>query len=323
MQPTPKIVFTPGEPAGIGPDLVGLTPFHDFDCQVTVVADPDLLHERARLHGVSMDWPEYRPETDQPISILSVPLKVPSETGQLDKKNAIYVLNSLKRATEGCLRKEFDALVTGPVHKGIINDAGIKFSGHTEYLAELTETALPVMMLAAGDLRVPLVTTHIPIKDVAQAITQVRVQGIISLVHSELRSRFGIRKPKIAICGLNPHAGEGGYIGTEESDVIIPAIQSLLAKGLDLIGPVPADTVFVETHCRQFDAVVAMYHDQGLPVLKRVGFGHAINITLGLPIIRVSVDHGTALDKAGDGDIDTGSLQAALGTAINMVNHSR
>ena len=239
-------------------------------------------------------------------------------TGQLSKANAAYVLQTLTRAAQGCLEGSFAGLVTAPVHKGIINEAGMAFSGHTEFLADLTATPQVVMLLATQGLRVALVTTHLPLKDVANAITAERLQRVTRILHADLRDKFGIAKPRILVCGLNPHAGEGGHLGREEIEVIEPALQQLRAEGMQLIGPLPADTLFTPKHLEHCDAVLAMYHDQGLPVLKYKGFGAAVNVTLGLPIIRTSVDHGTALDLAGTGRIDCGSLQVALETAYEM-----
>ncbi len=315
---TPTIVLTPGEPAGIGPDLAVLAPWDDLDCRVVVIADPELLAGRAALRGRAFDWPRHDPDARHPVSVLPVPVARAAVAGRLDPGNAAYVLETLKRAVDGCLGGRFDALVTGPVNKGVINDAGIPFSGHTEYLAELTGAPMPVMMLAAGDLRVPLVTTHLPLRKVADHITVERVTAVLEVLHRGLVERFGIASPRIAVCGLNPHAGESGHLGSEEVEILRPVIDALTGRGMDLSGPLPADTVFTEANSARFDAIVAMYHDQGLPVLKRVGFGHAVNITLGLPIIRVSVDHGTALDKAGKGTVDTGSLRAAFECAIGL-----
>lgn len=316
---TPTIVLTPGEPAGIGPDLAVLAPWEGLDCRVVVAADPDLLAARAALRGRKIDWPEYDRHERRAVSILPVSLAHAAAPGKLDPRNASYVLETLQHAAAGCMETEFDALVTGPVSKSVINDAGIPFSGHTELLAALTGGARPVMMLAAGDLRVPLVTTHLPLREVADRITMDAVRSVIEITHRDLVSRFGIDTPRIAVCGLNPHAGESGHMGREEIDIIGPVIKALAAAGVDVSGPLPADTVFTVDSSARYDAIVAMYHDQGLPVLKRAGFGHAVNVTLGLPIIRTSVDHGTALDRAGTGTIDSGSLRAAFDAARGMV----
>lgn len=321
LNDTATIVLTPGEPAGIGPDLAVRAPWTDLDCRVVIAADPALLSERAALRGLDCPWPAYDRGVPQPVSVLPVRLCRPAAPGELDTHNAAYVLATLKRAVGGCLSGEFDALVTGPVSKAVINEAGIPFSGHTEYLAELTGAPMPVMMLAAGELRVPLVTTHLPLRQVADHITAGLVQSVIEITHRELTGRFGIDHPRIAVCGLNPHAGESGHLGTEEVEIIRPVVERLAAEGMNVHGPLPADTVFTESNSTGFDAVIAMYHDQGLPVLKRVGFGHAVNITLGLPIVRVSVDHGTALDRAGSGEVDTGSLRAAFECALLLARN--
>lgn len=318
MADTPIIAFTPGEPAGIGPDLAIMAPWDGEACRVVIVADPGMLAERAALRRRSIDWPEYRHDSSQPVSVLPLRLGRAATPGTPDPGNARYVLATLERAVAGCLSGEFDALVTGPVNKSVINDGGVRFSGHTEYLAELTGTGTPVMMLAAGELRVPLVTTHLPLREVAEHITFERVKTVIETTHRELVHRFGVMAPRIAVCGLNPHAGEGGHLGREEIDIIAPAIEQLAATGMRVEGPYPADTVFTEASAARFDAVVAMYHDQGLPVLKRAGFGHAVNITLGLPVVRVSVDHGTALDRAGTGAVESGSLRAAFECAMQI-----
>ena len=316
---TPTIVLTPGEPAGIGPDLAVLRPWQGLACRTVVAADPDLLAKRARRRGLSIDWPVYDRDSPRDVSVLPIPLARPASPGTPDPANAAGVLDGLRRAVEGCLQGEFDALVTGPVSKAVINDAGIPFSGHTEFLAALTGAPTPVMMLAAGGLRVPLVTTHLPLREVPGRITAPAVKAVLEVTHRELIQRFGIARPRIAVCGLNPHAGEAGHLGREEVEIIRPVIEELGAGGMQVSGPLPADTAFTEAASAGFDAIVAMYHDQGLPVLKRVGFGHAVNVTLGLPIIRVSVDHGTAFDKAGSGELDTGSLRAAFACALDMV----
>lgn len=290
-----------------------------------VIADPDLLAERAALLGLDVQLQPYdpsRPAAAQPagcLEVLPVPLARPSKPGQLDAANANYVLETLREAGNGCLAGRFGAVVTAPVHKGIINDAGVAFSGHTEFFAELTATEQVVMMLACPGLRVALATTHLPLRAVADAITPELLTRVIRITHRDLRLRFGLTNPRILVCGLNPHAGEGGHLGREELDVIIPVLDNLRAEGLQLEGPLPADTLFTPRHLEHADAVLAMYHDQGLPVLKHKGFGSAVNITLGLPIIRTSVDHGTALDLAGTGRADAGSLQVALDTAIDMI----
>lgn len=316
----PTIILTAGEPAGIGPDLAVMASQMNLDCRLAVCADPVLLTDRANMLGISLritDWDNQQHSIGQ-LSVLPVNLNQPAAAGQLDEENADYVLNTLRIAANGCLQGEFDALVTGPLQKSVINDAGIHFTGHTEFLAEMSNTHRVVMMLAADKLRVALATTHLPLRDVSSQITRELLTEVIEILHHDLKTRFALPQPRILVCGLNPHAGEGGHLGTEEIDTIEPVLDALRTKGLKLTGPLPADTAFVPRHLAQADAVLAMYHDQGLPVLKHVGFGNAVNVTLGLPFIRTSVDHGTALDLAGSGKIDTGSLLQALIMAISM-----
>lgn len=324
------LAITPGEPAGIGPDLVvqlaQTAPAPDTAW--VVIADPALLAERARMLGLALRLHEYAPGAPPAaageLSVLPIATAAEVTAGRLDPRNAGYVLHTLERAADGCLADEFDALVTGPVHKGVINDAGIPFSGHTEFLAaRCGGGAHPVMLLAADSLRVALATTHLPLSEVSHAITGERLQRVLRILDHDLRARFGLPRPRILVCGLNPHAGEGGHLGREEIDVIGPALDELRAEGLELIGPLPADTLFTPRRLHNADAVLAMYHDQGLPVLKYAGFGHAVNITLGLPIVRTSVDHGTALELAGSGRAEAGSLQAALALAADIVQRSR
>jgi 4-hydroxythreonine-4-phosphate dehydrogenase len=321
----PRFALTPGEPAGIGPDLCLLLAQHSQPYPLIAIASCDLLNERAAQLGVAVRalavTPDAWPDAPAPAGTLYVwdtPLRNPVMAGQLDTANAAYVLETLTRAGEGCLNGDFAGMITAPVHKGVINEAGIAFSGHTEFLADLTHTQQVVMMLATRGLRVALVTTHLPLKDVAAAITAERLERVTRILHADLVHKFGIAAPRILVCGLNPHAGEGGHLGREEIEVIEPTLERLRADGLNLIGPLPADTLFTPKHLEHCDAVLAMYHDQGLPVLKYKGFGAAVNVTLGLPIIRTSVDHGTALDLAGSGKIDSGSLQVALETAYQM-----
>jgi 4-hydroxythreonine-4-phosphate dehydrogenase len=324
-----RIAVTPGEPAGIGVDLcLQLIQNPIPDTEVVIIADPDLLQQRAHILYLPYELKEFDPnaagvDPAGSFSILSVPLREPSIAGHLNPANAPYVLQTLTMAAELCLNKTFDAMVTGPVHKGVINDAGIPFTGHTEFLAALCKRQLTVMMLATEGLRVALVTTHLPLAQVADAITAPLLQQIITILDEDLRNKFGIPQPRILVCGLNPHAGEGGHLGTEEIRIIEPVLNQLRAEGLRLIGPLPADTLFTEKYLHNADAVVSMYHDQGLPVLKYKGFGKACNITLGLPIVRTSVDHGTALDIAGTGRADCGSLLTALDTARHMVSRIR
>ncbi|MDD0842086.1 4-hydroxythreonine-4-phosphate dehydrogenase PdxA [Pseudomonas sp. Gutcm_11s] len=317
--------LTPGEPSGIGPDLCLLLAREAQPEAWVAIASRDLLEARAKQLGLSIELHEVAPGrwpgTPAPAGSLYVwdtPLAAAVSPGKLEKNNAAYVLETLTRAGQGCIDGSFAGMITAPVHKGVINEAGIPFSGHTEFLAELTATEQVVMMLATRGLRVALVTTHLPLKDVAAAITAERLARVTRILHADLVEKFGIAKPRILVCGLNPHAGEGGHLGREEIEVIEPTLERLRAEGMNLIGPLPADTLFTPKHLEHCDAVLAMYHDQGLPVLKYKGFGAAVNVTLGLPIIRTSVDHGTALDLAGTGRIDTGSLQVALETAYQM-----
>ncbi|MGY3925984.1 4-hydroxythreonine-4-phosphate dehydrogenase PdxA [Aeromonas simiae] len=322
---TCRIALTPGEPAGVGPDLILQIAGQGWPHQLVAVADPALLAERAERLGLKIELQPYDPaeppkaQAPGTLTVCPVPLGVPSEPGRLDAGNGAYVLETLRRAGEGNLSGEFAALVTGPVHKGIINQAGVAFSGHTEFFAEQSATAEVVMMLATEGLRVALVTTHLPLASVAKAITPAKLTRIVRILNQDLRSKFGIARPRIYVCGLNPHAGEGGHLGREEIEVIEPTLAQLRDEGMDLVGPLPADTLFQEKYLKDADAVLAMYHDQGLPVLKYKGFGKAVNITLGLPFIRTSVDHGTALDLAGTGRADTGSLLTAIHHAIKMV----
>jgi 4-hydroxythreonine-4-phosphate dehydrogenase len=287
------------------------------------MADRGLLSDRARELDLAFNLPDYTAEEAVPLSLFHIPLDKPAEAGRLDSRNAGYVLNSLRRAVAGCLSGEFSGLVTGPVHKGIINDAGIPFTGHTEFLAQITDTPRVVMMLTGAmnsghDLRVALATTHLPLRDVADAITAESLTAILQILHAALKRDFAATDPRILVAGLNPHAGEGGHLGREEIDVIQSVLDTLRRDGLNLIGPLPADTLFQTSYLDQAEAVLAMYHDQGLPVLKYACFCRGINVTLGLPIIRTSVDHGTALDLAGTGKISDGSLRAAIELAWKM-----
>ncbi|MCS3471791.1 4-hydroxythreonine-4-phosphate dehydrogenase [Pseudomonas sp. JUb42] len=320
-----RFALTPGEPAGIGPDLCLLIAAEPQPYPLIAITSHDLLAERATQLGVVVNllsvspdaWPE-QPAPAGSLYVWDTPLRAPVVAGQLDKANGAFVLETLTRAGQGCIDGAFTGMITAPVHKGVINDGGIAFSGHTEFLAELTQTEQVVMMLATGDLRVALVTTHLPLRDVADAITPQVLERVTRILHADLVNKFGISRPRILVCGLNPHAGEGGHLGREEIDIIEPALERLRSEGMDLRGPLPADTLFTPKYLEHCDAVLAMYHDQGLPVLKYKGFGAAVNVTLGLPIIRTSVDHGTALDLAGSGKIDTGSLHVALQTAYQM-----
>ncbi|WP_282363443.1 4-hydroxythreonine-4-phosphate dehydrogenase PdxA [Pseudomonas sp. PS01297] len=322
---TQRFALTPGEPAGIGPDLCLLLASQRQPHPLIAITSRDLLHERAAQLGVAVsllpvspdNWPD-QPAPAGSLYVWDTPLNAPVTAGTLNKANAPFVLQTLTRAALGCVAGDFAGMITAPVHKGVINEGGIAFSGHTEFLADLTHTEQVVMMLATRGLRVALVTTHLPLRQVADAITPERITRVTRILHADLQHKFGIAQPRILVCGLNPHAGEGGHLGFEEIDIIEPTLERLRSEGMDLRGPLPADTLFTPKYLEHCDAVLAMYHDQGLPVLKYKGFGAAVNITLGLPIIRTSVDHGTALDLAGSGKIDTGSLQVALETAYQM-----
>ena len=322
-RPGPPLALTPGEPGGIGPDLVAALAAAGDLPPVVAVADPELLIGRARLLGLALEAVPWQPGQALPagpgrLAVLPVPMPRAARPGVLDPANAGYVLATLERAAEGCLEGEFAGLVTAPVHKGVINDAGIPFTGHTEYLAQRTGAPLPVMMLVAGGLRVALATTHLPLRAVPEAITAARLEAVLEVLDADLRRRFGLARPRILVCGLNPHAGEGGHLGREELDILNPVLETLRRRGLALTGPLPADTAFTPRSLAGGDAVLAMYHDQGLPVLKHAGFGEAVNVTLGLPILRTSVDHGTALDLAGSGRAEAGSLQAAITLASRL-----
>jgi 4-hydroxythreonine-4-phosphate dehydrogenase len=327
VTPPPRIAITPGEPAGIGPDIVLATAQQDWDAELVAVCDPSLLKDRAQLLGLDIALETL--DLHQPpiahqagkLKVLPIPLAVPCQPGKLDPRNSSSVILSLHTAAEGCLNGDFAAMVTAPVQKSVINDAGIPFSGHTELLAEVTETERVVMMLATQNLRVALATTHLPLRAVPDAITPELLTTTLGILNADLKRKFGIQQPRIAVLGLNPHAGEGGHMGREEIEVVIPTLEHLRKQGMQLQGPLPADTAFNPKVLDDCDAVFAMYHDQGLPTLKYAGFGKAVNITLGLPIIRTSVDHGTALDLAGTGNTDSGSLATALQMAIDMVNN--
>lgn len=321
---TLRLAITPGEPAGIGPDLVIQAAQKTHAQELVAIADPELLALRAQQLGIEINLEIFDPEQEaQPqqagtLKVLPVPLNTKVKCGQLDKENSHYVLQTLRTATLGCMDNTFDGLATAPVHKGIINEAGIKFSGHTEFLAELTQTPQVVMMLATPGLRVALATTHLPLRDIADAITPQLLEDVIRILQHDLQNKFGITNPKTYICGLNPHAGEDGHLGMEEIEIMNPVLDKLRAEGMDLIGPLPADTLYVPKYLQDADATLAMYHDQGLPVLKHKGFGNAVNVTLGLPIIRTSVDHGTALELAGTGNCSIGSLEYAIKVACEM-----
>ena len=326
-----RLALTAGEPAGIGPELCVQIAQQGHADQLIIVADPNLLLQRAALLGLELELipfdPAQPPQATAPGQLYITPVPLTggrSEPGQLDPSNGQYVLDTLERAARGCLSGEYDALVTAPVHKGIINEAGIPFSGHTEFLEQLTSTEKVVMMLATEGLRVALATTHLPLSEVPGAITPRLLEQVLHVLIADLQRYFHCPRPRILICGLNPHAGEGGHLGREELDIIIPTLERMRPSvDAELIGPLPADTLFTAHHLQGADAVLAMYHDQGLPVLKYQGFGRAVNITLGLPIIRTSVDHGTALDLAGSGRADTGSLLTAIDYAGHMAAGQR
>lgn len=321
MEQPPVLAVTSGEPAGIGPELCALLTRHRRAARCVVLGDRELIVARARQIGLELDVADYpppHPPAPDALEVLHLPLRAPVQAGRLEAANAPYVLGLLDRALLGCQRGEFAGLVTAPVHKGLINEAGIRFSGHTEYLAEKTGTARVVMMLAGGGLRVALATTHLPLKEVPAAITRSELETTLRILHADLARKFGIDHPRILVAGLNPHAGEGGHLGREEIEVIAPLLDALRGEGMDLVGPLPADTLFTRGVLAGSDAQLAMYHDQGLAVLKYAAFGEGINITLGLPILRTSVDHGTALDLAGSGRADPRSLYAAVDLAAGL-----
>jgi 4-hydroxythreonine-4-phosphate dehydrogenase len=315
----PLVALTAGEPAGIGPDLCALLARDTFPGRLVILGDQATIASRARLRGVPFDVPAYTGRATAPaISILSIPAAVAVQAGRLDAANGRHVIALLDRAIDGCMSAEFDAMVTAPVQKSTINDAGIAFTGHTEYLAQRTGTPRVVMLLVGGGLRVALATTHLPLSQVPAAITRESLAAVLRILDGDLRRRFGFARPRILVAGLNPHAGESGYLGREEIEVITPVIEALAREGLAVSGPFPADTLFTPKMLEGADATLAMFHDQGLPVLKHASFGGGVNVTLGLPLVRTSVDHGTALDLAGGGDIDTGSLREAVALAFEL-----
>jgi len=327
MNQTLRIALTPGEPAGIGPDLAILMAQQSRDFELVAIASAELLRSRAAALGVELTIRDYdatvAPAGDSTgtLCVHDRALGCPATIGELDVRNAEYVLDCLQTAVEGCSNNSFQALVTGPVHKAIINDAGIPFSGHTEFIAEHT-SAEPVMMLAAGDFRVALATTHLPLSEVASALTTEVLERVCRILYQDLQAKFNVSEPRVLVCGLNPHAGEGGHLGDEEINIIQPVLERLRGEGMQFEGPLPADTLFTPKHLKGADATLAMFHDQGLPVLKYAGFGSAVNITLGLPVIRTSVDHGTAIDLAGSGKIDSGSMQAAIDLAVELASNA-
>lgn len=318
----PRILITPGEPAGIGPDITIQIAQAPWLAELVIVADPALLAARALQLQLPLFLTPYeqgkKVATHQPghLKFIPVELKSPARAGELNPANAAYVLRCLEIAADHCLQGKAQALVTGPVHKGVINDAHIPFMGHTEFLAAYCQVPQAIMLFAVDELKVALMTTHIPLAAVPKAITANLIKNTVRLLASELQKKFKISKPTILMCGLNPHAGENGHLGSEEIDIIIPALEELKAENIKIIGPLPADTVFTKKYLAMADVVLAMYHDQGLPVVKQLSFGHAVNVTLGLPIIRTSVDHGTALDIAGTKKADAGSLEAAIRLAM-------
>ncbi|HET8897709.1 MAG TPA: 4-hydroxythreonine-4-phosphate dehydrogenase PdxA [Rhodanobacteraceae bacterium] len=323
--PLPRIAITPGEPAGVGPELVARLAASTLAADLIAIGDPALLERAARRAGITLNW---REDDGQPLEqrqpgslrMLPLPLRVEEQPGRLDPRNAFYVLSTLAHAADGCLAGRYDALVTGPVHKGVINDSGEAFSGHTEFFAQRANAEV-VMMLMSDTLRVALATTHLPLSAVPAAINAAGLERVIRITHHALKHRFGIAAPRLAVLGLNPHAGEAGHLGREELDLIEPLLERLRDDGLLLPGPWPADTAFTPARRAEYDAVLAMYHDQALPVLKAEAFDRAINITLGLPFIRTSVDHGTALDLAGSGRASPASLVAAAAWALRLAAH--
>lgn len=323
-----KIAITAGEPAGIGPDLcIQIAQNAQVD-ELVVIADPELLTQRAQQLGLPLTIRLFdTKQTAQPtavgeLCVYPVKLNQPAQAGVLNKANGAYVLETLRIAAQGALDNHWQAIVTAPVHKGVINEAGVHFTGHTEYFRDYCGVEEVVMMLATEDLRVALITTHLPLRDVADAITPDRIKRVARILHHDLKQFFGLPNPHILVAGLNPHAGEDGHLGHEELDIIIPTLNELRAEGINLTGPLPADTLYTPRHLDEADATLAMYHDQGLPVLKYHGFGRAANITLGMPIIRTSVDHGTALDLAGTGKADMGSLLTAIKVAKQMATNT-
>jgi 4-hydroxythreonine-4-phosphate dehydrogenase len=320
-----RIAISAGEPAGIGPDVLLAAAERDWPAQLVVIADKNMLLARAALLGKNIELQPYDPgvfekSSQGKLSVLHTALAAPSMPGVAKEENAVGVLAALNRCIDGCKSGEFAAMVTAPVNKAVISDSGVPFSGHTEYLAERTGSNQVVMLLAAGSLRVALASTHIPLAAVPEAITTSLLVSILEVMDAELRSKLGIVKPQISVLGLNPHAGEGGHLGREDIEVITPAIQAAKARGIAASGPWPADTAFNQNLRQRSDAYLAMYHDQGLPVLKYASFGAAVNITLGLPIVRTSVDHGTAFDLAGTARADSGSFIAAIESALQMAS---
>ncbi len=324
--PAPVIAISSGEPAGIGPDICLALADRHLAARLLILADPTLLAERARALGIraslaSVVDPDATPlHQAGSLSVLPVSAAVTAVPGQLDTRNADYVLNMIRNAVVLCMNGEAGALVTAPVQKSVISQSGVRFTGHTEFLAELTGAPLPVMLLVNDDLRVALATTHLPLRRVADAITATGIEQLLGILNADLKARFGIARPRIKVLGLNPHAGESGTMGLEEIEVLQPALELARAQGIDAAGPYPADTAFTPEALNGFDAVLAMYHDQGLPVIKARGFGETVNVTCGLPIVRTSVDHGTALDLAGSGRASADSLIAAIELALQLAH---
>jgi 4-hydroxythreonine-4-phosphate dehydrogenase len=320
----PHLLITPGEPAGIGPDVTIDIAQQSHNAAITVIADPALLMARAAQLGLPLNIIErdltkpFTAQTAGTLHVLPVKLSADVVAGNLDSNNADYVIQTLKHAASLCMQRKADAIVTGSVNKSIINQTGTAFLGHTEFFAKSANVPQTVMLFVVDDMKVALVTTHIPLAKVSAAVTKAHLKKVITILQHDLRRFFGIRSPRIGVCGLNPHAGENGYLGREEIEVIKPVIEELRADGFNLSDPLPADTIFIPNQMQQFDAVLAMYHDQALPVIKRIGFDRAVNMTLGLPFVRTSVDHGTALDIAGSGKADSGSMEAAIQLAVSI-----
>ncbi|MEJ1958984.1 MAG: 4-hydroxythreonine-4-phosphate dehydrogenase PdxA [Nitrosomonadales bacterium] len=327
-QSIPVLAITSGEPAGIGPDLCLQLAQQELSSSLVVLADKELLQQRGAQMGLDVQLHDYDPLNLSPLPVghlrvLHIPLVQPVQAGRLNAANSRYVLDLLVHALRGCEAGEFCGMVTAPVHKEVINEAGIPFTGHTEFLAEQTHTKQVVMMLVGGGMRVALATTHLSLRAVPDAITPALLESVLYIINRDLERRFGIMQPRILVAGLNPHAGEGGYLGREEIDVMIPVLDKLRAEGINVSAPLPADTLFTPQRLALGDCVLAMYHDQGLPVLKYASFGRGVNVTLGLPIVRTSVDHGTALELAGTGQADIGSLLEAIQMAADMARHEQ
>ena len=320
----PKIILSTGEPGGIGPDILIKGCYQSFAAALVVIGDPGMIAHRARRLGLDVrilecdGLPEAAIHQPGVLQVIPESLEDHSSPGQLNPGNSRYVVRCIDGAVDRCLSGQFDAMVTAPVHKGVINEAGISFSGHTEWIAKRTGVEQPVMLLAGANIKVCLATTHLSVRDVPDQITGDRLEKVLTVMLQEFRRLFGLERPKIGVCGLNPHAGEGGHLGTEEIDTIIPVIRKFQQAGHWVYGPFPADTIFTGKYLKQYHGILAMYHDQGLPVVKHAGFGEVVNVTLGLPIIRTSVDHGTALDLAGTGEANESSLVAAINLAIQL-----